>query len=183
MWMSGRRGGLQKIVLIPTYHHPRNKFRRHEDVPCYPGNKKCPATSFVWPPREFWLLRGEQTGGENRTDEAETSTCLARVRPETVPPLHTVATGLVIHRGPSTASVAQLGTWELYSLLLRNAGTSPHSHQQLMPQPCHLHGLPQPALPPVPLPPASTSATVCVRDALSGPGRCSRGFEECRRPA
>ena len=113
-------GGLQKIVLIPTYPHPRNKFCRHEDVQCYPGNKKCPATSFVWPPREFWLLRGEQTGGKNRTDEAETSTFLARVRPETVPPLHTVATGLAIDRGPSHA----VYIWSAVILLTSMSGVA-----------------------------------------------------------
>ena len=46
-------------------------------------------------------MRGEQTGGEPR----ETSTCLARVGPETVPPLCTVVTVLAIDRGPSTHSV------------------------------------------------------------------------------
>ena len=43
---------------------------------------------------DFCLLRGQQTRDEPRTDEAETSTCLTRVGPKTLPPLRTVVTAL-----------------------------------------------------------------------------------------
>ena len=88
----GHTGGSTENRTIPTYPYPRSKFCRHENVPCYPGNKKSSRHEFVWPPRGLLLLREKQTGDKPRTDEAETSTFLARVGPETVPSLRTVAT-------------------------------------------------------------------------------------------
>ena len=81
-------GGSTENPTIPTYPYiPTQQGLPPRECAGYPGNKKTSRHEFVWPPREFWLLRGEQTGGEPRTDEAETSTCLVRVGPETVPPL------------------------------------------------------------------------------------------------
>ena len=145
----------------------------------YPGNKKSSRHEFVWPPRGFWLLRGEQTGGEPRTDEAETSTCLVRVGPETVPPLRTVATILSFDKGPSTASVC-----------IRARGNS-------TPSSCAKHKPPQPSRTATTASPSRAISACCsppLSPCLARPSSVSAmlsqvpaeatgasNFEECRR--
>ena len=72
-------------------------------------------------------------------------------------------------KDPVLSLVFIRGARELYSLLLCPTATQPPSQP-----PCHLRLLlPSPQ-------PVSSSAILCVRDALSGPGRGSGGIEKCR---